>query len=187
MIELTTRAHKHLDRYLGEVRASLAACPSVDSVDVERDVREHIDKSLSESPKPVDLPDLARVLEQLGSPSQWVTEEELPWRRKLRLRIRRIVTRLCSGPEDFRLAYLSIALFALALFTFAAGAAPLAFFFFGFSFLDWFCFRVYAVNQQRVLRHFFYLYFFLENKSGISSMSCVISPDKPKVLKTAST
>jgi hypothetical protein len=44
MIELTDRAHKHLDRYLGEVRASLAACPSVDSVDVERDVREHIDK-----------------------------------------------------------------------------------------------------------------------------------------------
>jgi hypothetical protein len=107
----------------------------VDSVDVERDVREHIEKSLCEAPPPVDLPDLTDVLDRLGSPSQWVPDEELSWGRKARVQARRVLSRLRSGPEDFRLAYLSIALFALALLTFAAGAAPLAFFLGGFSFL----------------------------------------------------
>ena len=83
MIELTDDARKCLDDYLGEMRASLAGCRSVDSLDVERDVMEHIEKSLAEAPSPVESAALEAVLEQLGSPSQWIPEEELSWWRKL--------------------------------------------------------------------------------------------------------
>ena len=121
MIELTAGAGRHLDEYLGEMRASLAGCPSVSVEDVERDVTEHIDKSLSEAPTPVDLAALRTVLELLGSPSQWIPEEELSWRRRVllalgrgRLTLRRALSRLWSGPEDYRLAYLSIAALVLA-------------------------------------------------------------------------
>ena len=114
MIELTTAAKRCLDDYLGDMRASLDGCPSVDSSDVERDVMEHIEKSLAEAPTPVDSPALCEVLDQLGSPSQWIPEEELSWRRRLRLGTRRVLKRLWSGPEDFRLAYLSIGLLAVA-------------------------------------------------------------------------
>ncbi len=125
MIELTSTAQKHLDQYLGELRISLSACRSVDTHDVERDVIEHIEKSLSDTPTPVDVPALRGVLWELGSPSQWIPEEELPWRRRLRLRFRRALAQLSSGPEDFRLAYLSIGSLALAglLVSFDAVAA----------------------------------------------------------------
>jgi hypothetical protein len=96
----------------------------VDSSDVERDVTEHIEKSLAEAPTPVDSPALRAVLDQLGSPSQWIPEEDLSWRRRLRLGTRRVLNRLWSGPEDFRLAYLSIGLFALAILLFTAIASP---------------------------------------------------------------
>jgi hypothetical protein len=136
MIELTADAQKCLDAYLGEMRASLAGCPSVDSSDVERDVMEHIDNSLSEAPTPVDSPALDAVLDQLGSPSQWIPEEELSWGRKLRFEARRVLTRLYSGPEDFRLAYLSIGLFALAiLLTTADAGSAWVLICVGFSFL----------------------------------------------------
>jgi hypothetical protein len=118
MIDLTTAAKRSLDDYLREMRASLRWCPSVDSADVERDVTEHIEKSLAEAPTPVDSPALDAVLDQLGSPSQWVPEEELSWRRKLRLGMRRFLGRLWSGPEDFRLAYLTVGLLAVAVFLF---------------------------------------------------------------------
>jgi hypothetical protein len=90
MIELTSPAQKHLDSYLGELRTTLAGCRSVDSFDVERDVMEHIEKSLSEAATPVDLSALSDVLERLGSPSQWIPEEELSWRRKAFVRLRQI-------------------------------------------------------------------------------------------------
>ena len=122
MIALTADAQKCLDAYLGEMRTSLRGCPSVDSSDVERDVTEHIEKSLAEAPTPVDSPALRAVLQQLGSPSQWIPEEDLSWRRLLRLGTRRLLTRLRSGPEDFRLVYLSIGLFALAIVLFTADA-----------------------------------------------------------------
>ncbi len=124
MIALTADAQKCLDAYLGEMRASLRGCPSVDSSDVERDVTEHIEKSLAEAPTPVDSPALRAVLDRLGSPSQWIPEEDLSWRRRLRLGTRRLLNRLWSGPEDFRLAYLSIGLFALAILLIAADAGP---------------------------------------------------------------
>ncbi len=132
MIELTVGAERHLDEYLGKMRASLTGCPSVSVEDVERDVTEHIEKSLSEAPTPVDLPALREVLALLGSPSQWIPEEELSWKRRGRLALgrgrlalRRALSRLWSGPEDFRLAYLSIATLALALPLIEAEPEPL--------------------------------------------------------------
>jgi hypothetical protein len=116
MIELTTEAKRCLDDYLGEMRTSLRGCPTVNNFDVERDVKEHIEKSLADAPTPVDSPALRAVLEQLGSPSQWIPEEDLPWKRKLRLGVHRVVKHLRSGPEDFRLAYLSIGLLVAAGF-----------------------------------------------------------------------
>ena len=143
MIELTVGAERHLNEYLGELRASLADCPSVSIEDVERDVTEHIEKSLSEAPTPADLPALREVLEQLGSPSQWIPVEELSWKRRCRLMLRRgrlasrqALLQLRSGPEDYRLAYLSIATLALAILLIEAEAEPLwSIAFLGLSFI----------------------------------------------------
>jgi hypothetical protein len=76
----------------------------VDADDVERDIRGHIDAELAASPAPVTEVRLRAVLNQLGSPSQWVPAEDLPiWRTAL--------IRLRSGPEDWRLAYATFVLF----------------------------------------------------------------------------
>lgn len=117
MVELTTAAKRCLDDYLGEMRASLRGCPSVDSADVERDVTEHIEKSLAEAPSPVESSALQEVLEQLGSPSQWIPEEELSWWRKL-------VVAWRSGPEDFRLGYISIAILGAGALSLGLEAPP---------------------------------------------------------------
>jgi hypothetical protein len=50
------------------------------------------------------------VLKKLGKPQQWVPMEELPW-------WWRIIFRLRSGPEDWRLAYISLALLVAGLMT----------------------------------------------------------------------
>ena len=57
-------------------------------------------------PEPVSRDDLVAVLKKLGSPQQWVPAEELAWWRLMILRLR-------SGPEDWRLAYLSFGLLVL--------------------------------------------------------------------------
>lgn len=108
MTRLSEEAQTHLDKYLQQVRASLGGCKSVDAEEVERDVREHIDMELEGAEEPVSPDDLAAVLKRLGSPSQWVPQDELPWWRKLVMRLR-------SGPEDWRLAYIAFGLFILGL------------------------------------------------------------------------
>jgi len=112
MIRLTTEAQSRLDRYLRQVRASLQGCRSVDPYEVERDVMDHIDRELAGKVEPVPLSELEMVLERLGSPTQWVPEEELSW-------WRRTVLRLRVGPEDWRLAYIS---FGLLVFGFLLGS-----------------------------------------------------------------
>ena len=101
---LTHTAQSDLNRYLSRVKNALRPHPSVDADEVERDIRGHIEAELSHAPAPVTAERLGSVLDRLGSPNQWVPSDDLPaWRR--------VLVQLSSGPEDWRLAYLTLALF----------------------------------------------------------------------------
>lgn len=107
MVALSDDARNHLERYLRQVKAALRGHPSLDAAEVERDVRSHIDAELAGQPEPVDAGSLREVLDRLGTPRTWVPSEELPaWRR--------VLETLRSGPEDWRLAYLTFVLFILS-------------------------------------------------------------------------
>jgi hypothetical protein len=108
MKTLTDDAQRRLDHYLRQVRATLSGCRSVNADEVERDLREHIDRELTGASDPASLSDLNAVLDRLGSPSQWVPAEELPWWRRFLMRWR-------TGPEDWRLAYLAFGLLLLGV------------------------------------------------------------------------
>jgi hypothetical protein len=127
MTTLTPEAQQRLDGYLGQVRAALCGCGTASADEVERDIREHIDRESEGSPEPVPLAALEAILGRLGSPGQWVPMDELPaWRR--------VAHRLRNGPEDWRLAYLA---FGLLLVGVVAGMlSPVPFtLFLGASFL----------------------------------------------------
>jgi hypothetical protein len=118
MAALTNDAQGHLDRYLRQVRVALIGQSSVDASEVERDIRGHIDAELAGQPEPVDAGYLRGVLDRLGAPDQWVPSDELPaWRR--------VLNRLHSGPEDWRLAYITFGLFLLQPALFFLGPIPL--------------------------------------------------------------
>ncbi|MHC4741621.1 MAG: hypothetical protein ACYS8Z_06910 [Planctomycetota bacterium] len=119
MIELTQNAQKSLDQYLHQARAYLKGAKSVDATEVEQNITEHIENELIGASEPVSAEDLETVLERLGSPQQWVPEEELPWWRKMMLRVQ-------TGPEDWRLAYISFGLFALGILLLPAGVIMIA-------------------------------------------------------------
>ena len=103
MIELNLSAQKTLDQYLRQVHAYLRGSASVDAVDVEQSIHEHVETELANASRPVTAEQLTDVLKRLGSPRQWVPEEELPW-------WRRVVLHWQVGPDDWRLAYLSFIL-----------------------------------------------------------------------------
>jgi len=103
MITLSKSAKKSLEDYLRQARAYLRGSKSVDAEEVEQNITEHIENELKGAAEPVSCDALDAVLKKLGSPQQWVPEEELPWWRKIILRLR-------SGSEDWRLAYLSLGL-----------------------------------------------------------------------------
>jgi hypothetical protein len=108
MVAFTSDAQAYLDRYMRQVKAALSGNRSVDAHEVERDVLGHIEAELPPN-EPVTLDRLQRVLKQLGSPNQWLSVDDLPlWRR--------VLLRLWSGPEDWRLAYLTFICFAIGPF-----------------------------------------------------------------------
>ncbi len=115
MATLTHDAQSHLARYLQQMRAALRGHPAVDPEDVERDVLGHIDAELVGRPEPIDEGDLRRVLDRLGAPSQWVpVDDQSPWWG--------VVRALRHGPEDWRLAYLSLGLALLGVTLFIGDA-----------------------------------------------------------------
>jgi len=116
MVEYTWQARSRLDEYLREIRWSLRGCRSVDAGEVESNVREHVDSALGEAAGPVDVDELDGVLNELGSPLQWVAVEDLPWWRRMLVRWR-------SGRGGNRAAWLSFALFVLAAVCFVYAAA----------------------------------------------------------------
>ncbi len=126
MINLTDTAKKTLDNYLEQVKTSLLACKSVDADEVQKDILDHIERELEEAKQPISVDDLERVLQHLGSPQQWVPDEEISWWGKIIVRLRR-------GPDDWRLAYLSLGLLVLTfvfppffLFSFLLSRAAVA-------------------------------------------------------------
>lgn len=106
MINLADNAKKHLDNYLQQVRACLKDCSTVDADEVEQNIKEHIESELQDSSEPVSLDALDDILKRLGSPQQWLPEE-ISWWRKIILRLR-------TGPEDWRLAYISFGVLVLS-------------------------------------------------------------------------
>jgi len=107
VIELSEKARKTLSEYLDQVKRSLKGVKYIDADEIVQNVNEHIENELGETPEPVSSEKLGAVLEKLGSPLQWVPEEEISWWRK-------VILRIYSGPEDWRLAYLSFGLFFIA-------------------------------------------------------------------------
>jgi hypothetical protein len=123
MIELTPDARRRFDEYLQRTRSALRGTRSIEATEVEQNVIEHVELALAGVPAPIGTDALRTVLEQLGPPERWLPDDELPmWRR--------LLGRLMTGPEDWRLAYLSFAVTVLMVFTFPIGGVlvlPLAF------------------------------------------------------------
>ena len=111
MITLSDGAKRSLEDYLRQARAYLRGSKSVDAGEVEQSISEHIENELEGVTEPVSRDELDAVLTQLGSPQQWVPEEGLSLWRKVVLRLR-------TGPEDWRLAYLSFSLLLLGFLFF---------------------------------------------------------------------
>lgn len=81
---------------------------------MEQNVREHVEFALAGTPAPVGAEHLGVVLDRLGPPERWLPEnEQSAWKRAME--------RMRSGPEDWRLAYLSFALFFLMIVLFPIG------------------------------------------------------------------
>ncbi|HJT16210.1 MAG TPA: hypothetical protein VJ853_02425 [Thermoanaerobaculia bacterium] len=114
MRELTPEAQQKLDTYLQRMRNELSGSKSVTAEEVEQNVREHIEFALAGANGPIDSARIAIVLDRLGAPEQWMPDDERPaWRRA--------IARLQSGPEEWRLAYGSLALFVLSLMLIPVG------------------------------------------------------------------
>ncbi len=121
--ELTAEAEARLGDYLRQVRAALAGSADVSPDEVEADIREHVENELRTRPRPVGCVELEAVLARLGPPTQW-----LPAGRAappgpsvgqfLRARWRGAYEALWRGPEDWRLPYLSFAVFGLGVIAF---------------------------------------------------------------------
>ena len=108
MKELSLNAKECLDSYLKKVKARLKGAKSLDGKEIERDIQEHIERELESEAEPVGYEAVAGVVDRLGSPEQWVPDEELSWWRK-------ILARLQNGPDDWRLAYICFGIFTLGI------------------------------------------------------------------------
>jgi len=111
MIKLSNGAREYLDRYLKQIRACLRGCRTVDANEVERNIMEHVEGEFEGATATVSFEELDAVLKRLGSARQWVPDEELPWWRRAILQLR-------TGPEDWRLAYISFGLLLLGFLFF---------------------------------------------------------------------
>lgn len=106
MIDFTPDAQRRFDEYLQRMRFSLRGSRAVEPEEVEQNVIEHVELALAGAPSPVGPERLDTVLEQLGPPERWLPEDERTFWRKA-------MDRVIAGPEDWRLAYASLALTAL--------------------------------------------------------------------------
>lgn len=103
MVDLSPEAQRHIERYIGQIKTALRRHPSVDPDEVERDVLGHIETELAGQPKPVDAGQLLDVLDRLGPPDEWLPAESHDALQP--------PAALLSRREDWRLAYLTLAIF----------------------------------------------------------------------------
>ena len=88
MKTLSKTAELHLNSYLRHVRKYLQASESVDAIEVERDILEHVESELEQAEDPVSLSEMNRVLKGLGNPSQWVSMDEMSWWQQLHFKFK---------------------------------------------------------------------------------------------------
>ena len=114
MMELTPSARQQFDEYFRRLRHSLRGVTPTEAEDVEDSVREHIEVALAGAAAPIPAEQIAEVLDRLGAPDRWVPADERPI-------LQRVIQRLRSGPEDWRLAYLTFGLFLMGLLLLPVG------------------------------------------------------------------
>jgi hypothetical protein len=86
-------ASEHFESWLGRVRRSVAADPTINADDVAQDLRAHVYAELEERPEPVTVGALEQVLVGLGNPTQW-TDAARPMKDKtFRGRLQRLQRR----------------------------------------------------------------------------------------------
>ncbi len=118
MIELTPEANSRFEQYLQRMRSALRGSRAVEPSEIEQNVREHVEMALAGAAAPVGTDRLGQVLEQLGPPERWLTDDDRPlWRR--------VMHRFTSGPDEWRLAYIAFGVFSLALLTIPIGIGVL--------------------------------------------------------------
>jgi hypothetical protein len=117
-MNLTPEANVRFEQYLHQMRSALRGSRAVEATEVEQNVREHVEMALAGGDGPIDSARLSAVLEQLGPPNRWLTDDDRPW-------WRRALHTISQGPEDWRLAYLAFGAFAFALVTFPFGIGVL--------------------------------------------------------------
>ena len=109
-MKLSTNARELLERYIRSLHLSLAAHGNVDAHEVEDDIRAHITDALQNTLEPVRAPAMQRVLDAMGTATDWLacSGEPLP-RVQAELPDKR-----CRRRDDWQLAYVSLALLLLA-------------------------------------------------------------------------
>jgi hypothetical protein len=118
MIDMTPAARERLDNYLQRLRSELRGTRSVVADDVEQSVREHIEIALAGAQTPVGTTEVIAVLDRLGSPERWLADEDRPaWRR--------VIARLQSTSDDWRLAYVAFGLFLASIVLLPVGIGAL--------------------------------------------------------------
>jgi hypothetical protein len=140
MIRLTPEAQVYLDDYLDDVRSAVAGHPGISPSEIKEDVREHVFAALEKAEMPVSAAQLAAVLDRLGPPSMWVSEEPRSIWKYLTDKLKPVGHRAVEGikalpgeayqagrglaarvrgmSHDWRLAYVAFGLFALGLIAF---------------------------------------------------------------------
>jgi hypothetical protein len=67
----TPDASEHFEAWLGTVKRSVAADPTLNPDDIAQDLRAHVHAELEASPEPVTVGAVDQVLTSLGNPGQW--------------------------------------------------------------------------------------------------------------------
>ena len=108
MIQLTPEAQRLREEYFRRIRGYVSVVGGTAADDVLAEVQGHLDQELHGVSQPVSAMCLSTVLKRLGEPSSWVCLDDLPW-------WRRGVLRAGLGPDDWRLAYITFALFVVGI------------------------------------------------------------------------